>query len=385
MQRLYNILVLLCFVAIFTVCAQLASGTSVAQAAPPSGGESGQSVSDMQAPELLEDFLQTPSPLANIHNLRLSGEQVIHLEVAGNYSAASFGSFCIELLKATLEDWSEGRIKLTHYSDSVLGNDKDIFKAVQFGSVAMGLMTSAPQAEFIPELAVFDMGGYPVDYYAAGKTMRNGPFRDAVNAIYNRAGLELVGLFPTSFRVLASTFPVRTFDDLAKLRIRVMENPYHAEFWHYMGADATQMPMSSSYISLQQGLLNAVENPVDTLLTNGVHEQAKYFTETDHILFNNTIICNQDIWKSLPDTYRDMVIQAVLRVSDWAAVNGSLRTKASIEKLKALGCEIILFSEEDRARMREAAAPLYENIRKAAGNELVDLWLSELKKNGSGQ
>lgn len=334
--------------------------------------------------EALNDPFLAPPPFVNTAKLRLEGTETVLLEIAGNYSAASFGSTCIELLKVTLEEWSDGRIKIIHYTDTLLGSDKDIFKAVQLGNLAMGLMTSAPQYAYIPEVAVFDMGGYALDYNAAAETMRSGPFRDAINAAYAKAGMELVALFPTSFRELGTDRPVRTFGDLRGLRIRVMENPLHAEFWRLMGADPVQMPMSDSYISLQQKLLNASENPLDTLLAYRINEQSKFFTETHHILFNNTIICNLEMWNSLPEDYRAMIAHAAKRVSEWGTANGPLRTKVAIEKLQASGCEIILLSAQDRERMRDAAKPLYETIREKAGNDIVDLWISELKKNGDG-
>jgi|GEM_PF-1180150 TRAP-type C4-dicarboxylate transport system, periplasmic component len=336
------------------------------------------------APELgktLRDPFRVPPPLINSAQLRLEGQETFTLEIAGNYSASSFGGTCIELLKVTLENWSEGKIKVIHYSDSLLGSDKEIFQIVRQGSAAMGFMTSAPQYAHIPEVAVFDMGGYPVNYAAAVSVMREGPFREAINAAYAKVGLELIALFPTSFRELGSTHPVRSFEDLHGLRIRVMENPNHAEFWRCMGAEPVQMPMLDTYISLQQGLLNASENPLDTMLTNRITEQSKFYTETHHILFNNTIIGNSAKWAALPDDYRAMVAHAASRVSDWATANGPLRTSLAIQKLKALGCEIIPFPEEDRERMRKAAEPLYAKIRKTVGDELVDLWLTELAKH----
>ena len=358
--------------------ALLAAATAYAQAMID-----GPSVQEM---ELWQEFPTPPPPLANRSGVKFAKDRTVSLEVAGNYAAVSFGSFTMELLQTTLADWSGGTIQLLHYTDSILGSDKEIFEAVRRGSIAMGFMTSAPQYEYIPELAVFDMGGFPVEHEAAARTMRQGPFRDAINAAYAKAGMELVALFPTCYRELGSTFPVRTFDDLRKLRIRVMENPHHADFWQCMGAEATQKPMTDSYISLQQRLLNASENPLDTHLASRFYEQTAYFTETHHILFNNTLICNKKIWDALPESYRAMIRQAALRVGDWATATGPERAKVAREKLRETGCEIIPFSEQDRQRMHEAAAPHYERVRKAAGSALVDLWIEELKKNaGRGQ
>lgn len=332
-----------------------------------------------QGETLLEPF-RTPSPLIKTTHVRLEGQEIVSLEIAGNHSISSFGGTCIELLKVTLEDWSEGKIKIIHYPDSLLGSDTEIFQLVQRGSAAMAFMTSAPQYAYVPEVAVFDMGGYPVDYAAAVKVMREGPFRETLNAAYAKAGMELIALFPTSFRELETAHPVRSFDDLRGLRIRVMENPNHAKFWRCMGADPTQMPMVDTYISLQQGLLNASENPLDTMLANRITEQSKFYIETRHILFNNTIIGNSAKWAALPDDYRTMVAHAASRVSDWAVVNGPLHTAVAIEKLKASGGEIISFPDKDRERMRQAAEPLYTRIRQTIGDAIVDLWLTELEK-----
>ena len=50
-----------------------------------------------------------------------------------------------------------------------------------------------------------------------------------------------------------------------------------------IGANPTPMTMSEVYIGLQQGTIDAQENPYEVIVSAKVYEQQDYVAETNHV------------------------------------------------------------------------------------------------------
>lgn len=330
-----------------------------------------------------ENTATTPAP-ANPTGIVLPADgKVYTLEIGSGYAAEAFSSKIIDHLIKTSDEWSGGKLKLKHYPANQLGSDREIFEASQLGNIAMGAMVTAPQSTFIPAVAVFDMGSLSTDLDAAIATLKSGPFRERLNQEYDKVGVKLLTIFPTGYRELETSRPVRSFEDLKGLKIRVMENPYHIEYWTNMGANPTPLPYSELYISLQQKLVDAAENPIDTILRDNTYEQCKSIVLTHHILFNNTITMNKAMWEEMPAEYQQLLQAAMDEAAVWGIENAEKALNEAKETLLASGLEIIEFPQEELDKMKAAAKPCYDKIRGDIGDEIVDLYISELEKNAA--
>ena len=71
--------------------------------------------------------------------------------------------------------------------------------------------------------------------------------------------------------------------DFKGQKIRTMENSYHMDFWKKLKASPTPMSFSEVYIGLQQGTIDAQENPYEVIVSNKLYEQQDYVVETNHL------------------------------------------------------------------------------------------------------
>jgi TRAP-type transport system periplasmic protein len=305
----------------------------------------------------------------------------VELAIGANYSASAFSSTVIDKFIDLVDEQSDGRITVKYYPAGQLGSDREVFESTQFGNYAMAFMTPSAQASFIPAVKIFDLGASATNFDAAVKTLQSGEFRDRLNQEYEKAGVKLLSIFPTGYRELATNKEIRCFEDIKGLNIRTMENSYQMKFWSDMGAYPTPLPTAEVYISLQQKLVDANENPLDTLLSEKTYEQVKYIVLTHHILFTNTLTINQEIWDNLSEEDQSILQECIDEAATWGVENSQVNLAAAQETLEEEGKEIIEFSQEDLDKMREAAQPCYDDLREEIGTELVDLWFDELEKN----
>lgn len=280
--------------------------------------------------------------------------------------------------KELIEAKSEGQIEVEIYSNGALGNVVEASEAIKDGTIQM--QNGSPGSLLSAPLGIFELPNVVTSREDALKVFGEGTeVRKAVDKEFENNGLKLIGLVPQAFRVMSSNVPVKSYEDLKGVNIRVMENPVSISYWKSWGANPTPIAFSELYIALQQKLVDAQENPLDVLIAAKLYEQQKYVIETNHMMFYNGIWMNLDFYNNLPTELQEM-IKSVMKDVDEYVYNDAIKSEqASREELKNLGIEFITLPESDLIKMREAATETVKIVRESAGNEIVDALLNSLK------
>ncbi len=306
-------------------------------------------------------------------------EQVYTLQLAYSAAESSPAGIAAAKTEELLEEKSGGRIQVDVYPNAQLGGDRELIESSQAGNLAMVTLTTAPMVNFIPELAVFDMPAALTDIKVAMDVLNgDGAFRQEINSMYNDAGFELVMMAPVGYRQMSSNVAVRDMSDFSGIKIRTMENKYHLAFWKALGANPSPLAFSELYIALQQGLVDAQENPYATVVSAKLYEQQDYIINTNHIMFINTTVMNKGVYESLPEDLQAVVDDVFAEIAQYSYDIGMSEDAKALELLKSEGLEIIDLSDEQFAQIQELAKPVYDMIREDIGTELVDSLLSEI-------
>ena len=276
-----------------------------------------------------------------------------------------------------INERSGGNITVDCFPDGQLGSDTELIEGVQMGTITMVIGTTAPQVSFVPDLALFDLPNVYSDIKTAQTVLHE--FRPKMEPSFEGTNLHLCTMFPTVFRYMSSNKAVRSIDDFKGIKIRTMENPYHMAYWNALGATATPLAFSELYIGLQQGLVDAQENPLDIIMSAKLYEQQKYVINTKHIAFIATILMNQEQWDALPPEYQELMSECFEEAAKFGTENAKKVEEENLQKLKDAGIEIIELNEATYAAMIEKAAPVYDMIRNEVGTELVDDYLAAIK------
>lgn len=295
------------------------------------------------------------------------------LQLAGAYSlnADTPRAKATKKIKEIIEQKSNGNIKVELYLDSQLGGDRETLESCQAGNIAMVSATTAPQVNFIPKLAIFDI---PMlfDNLDIAKKVLTGEFRDKLAAEYEKAGFKLLLMVPISYREMTAKKAINTINDLKGVKIRTMENKYHKEFWNSLGANATPLNFSELYIALQQGTVDAQENPYDIILPNKFYEVQKYLIHTHHIAFIHTVVMNKNLYDSMPDDYKKVIDESMKEVSEYLFNESMTQNEQMLASLKEKGMQVIEISQDVKDKMKEAANKVADMVRKDVGNDIVD-------------
>lgn len=167
--------------------------------------------------------------------------------------------------------------------------------------------------------------------------------------------------------------PIKTPADLKGLKIRTMENPMHIAFFKELGANPTPMSWGELYTALQQGTVDAEENPYAMIDDGKFYEVQKYVSETGHVFSYEILIANKKFMDKLPADLRKVVVDA--------AHKAIMTQRASLEKEEAAfkakvtkaGLTANELTPEQKKPFVEATKKVYAQFENELGKEIMDI------------
>lgn len=269
---------------------------------------------------------------------------------------------------------SEGSMRIQVYPNSVIGGDRELLESCKDADIPFVVQNTAPQVTFMPDIAVFDM---PVLFDSISDVRRvvdNPAFMQRISEVYRQGGFELLGYADQGFRVMTTNKPVQTLDDFKGQKIRTMENPYHLQFWKQLGANPTPMTFSEVYIGLQQGTIDAQENPYEVIVSNKLYEQQNYVVETNHLPHLISLIVSEKFMKKLSESQQAIIRQAAETAKAYARQQSDARIASRIATIEASGTAILPLSSQMKTQMRQLSEPVYQHIREQVDEEFIRLY-----------
>lgn len=243
---------------------------------------------------------------------------------------------------------SEGKMKISVYPNSVLGGDRELLESCKDGDIPFVVQNTAPQVTFMKDTAVFDMPALFETIDEVREHVDNPEFMELMQKVYNDGGYELLGYADQGFRVMTTNKEVTKLSDFKGQKIRTMENSYHMAYWKAIGASPTPMTFSEVYIGLQQGTIDAQENPYEVIVSNKLYEQ-------------------QQIIRTAAETAKQ-----------YAREQSDERIVSKIKTIEDSGTQIITLSDDVHEQIRSECQPIYESIEKNVSSDIVDAYLGEL-------
>lgn len=270
---------------------------------------------------------------------------------------------------------SDGKMKIEVYPNSTLGGDRELLESCKDGDIPFVVQNTAPQVTFLPDTAVFDLPSAFSTIEEAREAVDNPEFYQKMEKIYEDGGYKLLGYADQGFRVMSTNKEIRDISDFKGQKIRTMENSYHLDFGKDLGANPTPMTFSEVYIGLQQGTIDAQENPYEVIVSSKLYEQQDYVVETNHLPHYISLIVSDEFYKDLPEDQQKIITEAAETAKEYARQASDDRIEDRIKTIEDSGTKIIRLSDETKEQIRDAASDIYDEIEDEVSKELVDAYL----------
>jgi TRAP-type transport system periplasmic protein len=286
----------------------------------------------------------------------------------------------MEKFKELVEERSGGNITVKLFPGGVLGGDLQTLSALQGGTVEMLVLNAGLVGGVAKDFALADLP-FLYDTPEQADAVMDGPFGAKLMEQLPAHGLAGLGFWELGFRQLTNNrHPVTKVDDIAGLKIRVVQQPVMIDLFNALGANAVPMPFPEVYTALETGAIDGQENPFPNILATKFYEVQKYLTVTKHVYNPQIVLVSGKLWDKLNAEERKLLQDAAIEARDFQRATSRAQSAEALAQLKEEGMEVTELPPEEMAKLREKAKPVVEAHKKTASPELVQLLEAELAK-----
>ena len=272
---------------------------------------------------------------------------------------------------------SDGKMKIQVYPNSTLGGDRELLESCKDGDIPFVVQNTAPQVTFMKDVAVFDIPCVFDSIEEVRNKVDDAKFYGLMEDVYKDAGYKLLGYADQGFRVMSTNKNITSLSDFKGQKIRTMENPYHMAFWKSLKANPTPMTFSEVYIGLQQGTIDAQENPYEVIVSSRLYEQQDYVVETNHLPHLISLIVSDEFFEGLSKKEKNVITEASEIAKKYAREQSDTRIAEKIKVIEESGTKIVPMSEELRQEVRDASKGVTEEICHSVSKDIVDAYLEQ--------
>ena len=259
-----------------------------------------------------------------------------------------------------LEKKSGGAIKLKIFPNGQVGQNREMVESLQAGALDMALPALPALGGFTDATKIFDLF-YLFDDRTQAEKILDGSVGQEVAAAIEPSGIKIISWWTQGFRETTANREIRKPEDLKGLKIRVMENPLHIEAWNTLGASAIPMAFSEVLTSLQQGVLDAQENPYQNIVHSGFHTVQKFIVETSHLYGPLPVAFSKVNWEKLTLEQQKIILEAAKETKIWQREKQEEINQALKKTIESTGANVIIsLSPEEKAAFRKALQPMYK-------------------------
>lgn len=293
------------------------------------------------------------------------------------------------MLAKQIESLSKGEMGCTIYANGTMGAELELGQKVQQGTLNMALVSSTNAGSLAPSVNVLtlpylfentEMLMGEKGYLRAGSPF----FEKLSERILKESGrLRMLGVGTNGFRLLFSKpRPITALADLKGLKLRLPPSPVLQRTWEAWGAAAYPIAWSETFTAIQQGVADAYESPLDTLLKSGFYPYTKYVTENLTYSAQSFLLLVNEKWFSRLSAEQQKTLRDAAAANDVAHFAWVQEQHSKVKKdLEAKG--VTFYSTTDSAQWEAVAMSLWPEFAKiCGGQEWVDMVL-RFKKNGS--
>jgi C4-dicarboxylate-binding protein DctP len=275
-----------------------------------------------------------------------------------------------------VEEHTDGKVDVQVYSNGSLGGEREIVEAILMGTIHLSLPATSVLSTYDERFNIFEVP-FLFSNYDAYIEAWDGELGDTVKEWAEDYGFKIYGWASFGFRGLSNSVrAVSTPQDLAGMKIRVIESDLYIDTFRLLGANPTPMSYNEVYTGLQQKTIDGQDNPPELTYMSKFSEVQDYYTDLNHVLCNGAYITNKNYMDGLPDDVLSVIEEAITIIMQDHRERSVIEEEKSYDAMESQGLTVTRLTDEQRSAFRDLVAPVQDKYRKLVGDDVFDLALS---------
>jgi len=272
-----------------------------------------------------------------------------------------------------IKERTNGQIQIKIFPNHILGNERDMVEGLQLGTIDMVVTSTGPIGGFAPKMMAVDFPFIFRNREHAYKVL-DGDIGKLLLSDLEKVGIKGLAFWENGFRnITNSKRPINKPEDLKGIKIRVMENKVHIASFKALGANPTPMAWSEVFTALQQGTIDAQENPIPIIYNFKLYEVQKYLSMTQHFYSPALLLMSKTKFASLPKKTQEIFVKTAIEVATYERNLIKEQEDKQIGLLKEKG---MIINYPDREPFRLATKKVYDEFKDKVGADIINAILN---------
>ena len=232
---------------------------------------------------------------------------------------------------------SGGKFDIQVFPASSLGKETDINQGLTLGTVDMIISGPSFAARSYPRIGI---AYYPFIFRDGDHLLaysKSPVFKEMTEGYRNKTGIQILAYTYYGARHTTSNKEFKDCAGMKSLKIRVPDVPAYRATPESCGANATPIAFAEVYLALQNGTVDAQENPLTTIEAKKFYEVQKHIMLTGHIVDGLTTQVAPHVWSKLSDAEKKVFSDVALEAAARATAQIKKREAELVDEFKKKG------------------------------------------------
>nr|WP_321463059.1 TRAP transporter substrate-binding protein [uncultured Cohaesibacter sp.] len=261
----------------------------------------------------------------------------------------------------TVKEVTDGEVVITVHAGGSLGiKGPEGMAAVRDGLVPIADILMSQQVGEAPVLGIESLPFLAPTM--SDLALLHKYFRPKVEEVAESMNQKLLYMVPWPGQAVYTKNPVKTIDDLAGVKLRVVD-ANGQNFFNALGAAPLQMPWGEVVPSLAAGTIEGVTTSSSSGVDGSFWEFMGNMSTFNWQASSNIVTVNLDAWNDLTEEQQDAIETAAIKLEGdfWKASRAEDQKKIAI--LEENGMTVTAPSAELKAELIKRAQPLWEEFK----------------------
>lgn len=278
-----------------------------------------------------------------------------------------------------VKERTKGQVEIKVFPAQQLGTDPEMVQQAQMGTLEIVLPPTAKISGFAPSLQLADLPFLFPSKEICYQVL-DGPVGDKLMALLESKGLKGVSFWESGFKQMTANKAIRKPEDFAGMKVRVMESPILIAQYKQVKANPIPIDFAETYNALQQGVVEAQENPLVSIVNMKFYEVQKYTMLSNHGFLGYAFLFSKKVYDGLPAHIQKVLRETARELAPFERAETARREGGYVERIKKGGSQIVEFSTAEKAAFEKAFRPVHQQFAKTIGEDLLKETYTHIEK-----
>ncbi len=246
---------------------------------------------------------------------------------------------------------TKGKFDIQVFPASSLGKETDINQGLSLGTVDMIISGPSFAARSYPRIGI---AYYPFIFRDGDHLLafsKSDLFKEMAEEYRKKTGIAMIAYTYYGARHTTSNRAFKDCAGMKGLKIRVPDVAAYMATPRACGANPTPIAFAEVYLALQNGTVEAQENPLPTIEAKKFYEVQKHIMLTGHIVDGLVTQVAPHVWNKLSDDEKKIFTEVALEAAARASADIKKREGELVDFFKKEGLTV---NEVDRKDFQQA-------------------------------